>query len=347
MKAFDLSAIAAELNDRAMSHPIGELQEIRKQLKKHRRADKDIFRLGSETVTKTWACHFGGRTELQFNIGDDGSSGAMLRHGVAFSFYTSRTLVSIDKLKPKVRRFNEFLQLYPNNYASMRMWHWELVKHGKEDKRSDDCMPSPIPPERVKEGIFVFLGKRRPIDQLNYDLILSDFDELLALYRYVESDGAWPPISMPTAAKFAFRPGCSEKAQATVANLSRNQLDVTLRHNQLQEALYQRLVSELGSENVGTEIPCGGKKVDVIVRVPEGYWFYEIKTYSSPRACVREALGQLLEYSFRPGAQEASRLTVVGESPLDSDGEEYLRHLRTRFALPIHYEQIAASTNTT
>lgn len=92
---------------------------------------------------------------------------------------------------------------------------------------------------------------------------------------------------------------------------------------------------------MGTELANGvGASIDVGVRHAEGFWFYEIKTYQSPRACIREAFGQLVEYSFWPGAQEATRLTVVGESPLDQDGEAYMNRLRTEFSLPIHYEQL-------
>ncbi|GAG10664.1 unnamed protein product, partial [marine sediment metagenome] len=153
--------------------------------------------------------------------------------------------------------------------------------------------------------------------------------------------GKLQPISMPAEAPFSFLPGCSVKSQATIATLAQTELDVTLRQNVLQEALYQRLASQFGAENVGTELASGaGTSVDVVVRRPDGYWFYEIKTAHSPRACIREALGQLLEYAFWPGGQEASRLTVVGESPLDQDGEEYLQQLGNRFSLPIYYEQI-------
>lgn len=68
------------------------------------------------------------------------------------------------------------------------------------------------------------------------------------------------------------------------------------------------------------------------------YWFYEIKTALTPRACLREAIGQLLEYGFWPGGQEPARFIVVGESPIDDNGQEYLRRLRKRFSLPIEYE---------
>lgn len=336
MTDFDLPAIAAELNAKSASHPIGRLQNIRQELKELAHLpDKNIFRIGSKTVVADWACHYGGRTELQFNIGKDGSGGAMLRHGVAFSFETSRTLPSIDVLKPKVRLFNDFLRLYPDKYARMRMWHF------RGNVRSEDYSPGPILPERVKENIFLFMGIRLPIRRLDYEVILNDFDELLPLYQYVESGGTLQPISLPSDGAFEFVPGCSAKAPTTIAKLPQTELDVTLRHNVLQDRLHQRLVSEFGADNVGTELGSGsGTSVDVVVRRPEGYWFYEIKTAHSPRACIREALGQLLEYAFWPGSQEALRLIVAGESPLDEDGRKYLERLKTKFSLPIDYEQI-------
>ena len=135
---------------------------------------------------------------------------------------------------------------------------------------------------------------------------------------------------------------CSPKASSATATQTQKQLDVSLRHNELQEALHRRLTSEYGRDNVGTENSSGvGTRVDVIVRLNGEYWFYEIKTAQSPRACLREAMGQLLEYAFGPGAQVASRLIVVGETALDKEGSEYLRCLKERFSLPIEYEQVS------
>lgn len=109
----------------------------------------------------------------------------------------------------------------------------------------------------------------------------------------------------------------------------------------MQESLYRQLASKYGAENVGTELSSGeGTSVDVVVRREDAFWFYEIKTVRSPRACLRQALGQLLEYAFWPGSREATRLIIVGETALDDEGAEYLRTLRKRFSLPLEYEHI-------
>lgn len=331
----DLRYIISEVNTRAKTHPIGLLQEMRKDLKDLKRLPtQNIFT--SLTTFDEYAFHHGGRKELQFNIGfehfDDIDE---LRHGVAFSLETNQALPSIDVLIPKVKLFNDFIQLYSEKYTDMRMWHYTRIG------RSSDYMPTSISPELITNGVFIFLGKRQPLVQLDYEILLNDLDRLLPLYKYVESDGSLQPISAVTADSFKFRPGCTAKTSSTIVTQAQKELDINLRHNVLQEALHHRLTKEYGDENVGTELQSGvGTSVDVVVRQNDEFWFYEIKTAHSPRACLRQALGQLLEYAFWPGSQNASRLIIVGETALDEEGIRYLYTLRERFSLPIDYEQI-------
>lgn len=70
-------------------------------------------------------------------------------------------------------------------------------------------------------------------------------------------------------------------------------------------------------------------------------WFYEVKTAGSVRGCLREAIGQLLEYALWPGATRPSRLIVVGEPAPDADANAYLGALNAAFPLPISYRQLA------
>ncbi|MDD5712262.1 MAG: hypothetical protein PHY31_05815 [Smithellaceae bacterium] len=330
--AFNIPDIASKLNELASSHPIGKLQDIRTRLKKlNRRPGDKIF--SAQTTFSKWAFHHGGRTELQFNIGADGDDDNYLRHGVAFSFELSKTLRSIDVLVPKVKLFNDFLYLNAGEFSDMRMWYYD-------PKRSLDYPAGEVSSGLVKEGVFVFLGNRQPADQIDYEQILTDFDRLLSLYRYVESAGTTSPVPLPKS-EFAFKPGCSLKVATAKSALAEKELDLDLRHNPLQKALYNQLTSEYGADNVGTERPSGvGTRIDVVVRMQKEYWFYEIKTALTARACLREAIGQLLEYGYWPGAREPARFVVVGESRLDEDGQEYISRLRKRFSLPIEYEQL-------
>ena len=334
MSDFNLPAFAEALNSKAQSYRIGTLQQLRSDLHGlKRRPGRKIF--SSQTITADYAFHHGGRSELQFNIGTDGTDGTMFRYGVAFSFETSQSLRTIDPLIPKVRLFNDFLRRHPDLYADMRMWHY------CDGSRSGESLPGPIPHELVSKGVFVFLGHLSSVQELDGDRILAEMDRLLPLYKYVESKDRRQRLSKPDEEQFVFRPGCTLKTAATKASYAQQELDVNLRHNLLQDALYRRLVKKHGAENVGTESSTGiGTRVDLVVRQPNGYSFYEIKTSLQPRACMREAIGQLLEYAFWPGSQEAYQLIVVGETAADADAREYCRRLNERFSLPIQYQQI-------
>jgi hypothetical protein len=67
----------------------------------------------------------------------------------------------------------------------------------------------------------------------------------------------------------------------------------------------------------------------------------EIKTDSSAKMCVRNAIGQLIEYSMYPTQEKAHQLIVVGDAPLSIDDASYLSYLRSRFSLPIYYAQFS------
>jgi len=336
MKEPEFSVIPAELNSRSHSHAIGELQESRFALKGLvRRAGHKVF--GAQTIKKDYAYHYGGQRELQFNVGiEDVQDTRTLRFGVAFSLEPSQSTPDpVAELSPKIKRFNDFVELHAEHFADMRMWHYE------SGSRSATYMPGPIPWERVTRHVFIMLGKRQPLRDLDYEAILDDFDRLLPLYKYVESQVPLEPLVMSEDSGFVFRPGCAVKASKAVKAGTQSELDIDLRHNDLQQALYLRLVSQFGKDNVGTERPSGvGTRIDVVVKLKDEFWFYEIKTSGSPRGCLREAIGQLLEYSFWPGSQIASRLVIVGESALDDSGSEYLRRLKQRFSLPVDYEQV-------
>ncbi len=293
-----IRAFANELNKKSERYQIGGLQNLRKEIKGFvRRPGSSIF--SDQTIFDGYAFHYGGRSELQFNIGFDGSEGAALRHGIAFSFETGPSLHDIDVLRPKVRLFNEFLDLYPNKYSRMKMWHWDA------NGRSTDYAPSAIPGDRIKNGVFIFLGLLDPLAKVDTDQILRDFDDLLPLYKYVESNGAAEPVPDVEMSAFEFKHGCTVKKLKATAHKKGDPVDVALRHNSLQLKLYELLVAEFGHKNVGTELPTGnGTRIDVVVKHAKGFWFYEIKTYYSPRACIRDALGQLLEYSHWPNGIE-------------------------------------------
>ena len=335
-----IQELSERLNDLADDYKIGQLQEIRKELKQFgRRPGSKIF--GSQTIKETYAFHHGGRSELQFNIGFDGPDDDCLRHGVAFSLEPSQTLPDIDVLRPNIARFNEYISQFGQRFQGMRMWHYEYDPDTRDHIRSNEYLPSPIPGSLIAPKNFIFAGWMNPIEEVDCDQILADFDRLLPMYRYVESTKNPPLIEVNDDEPFRFNPGCTAKKASANAQPSEDPVDVSLRHNVLQEKLYDQLCREYGEGNVGTEHPSGnGMRVDAVVRHKNEYFFYEIKTYTNARACLRDAIGQLLEYSHWPGGQDAKRLVVVGEPELCPDGKKYVTQLSGQYDLPIEYQRI-------
>ena len=329
--------LAEAMNAAAGEFDVGRLQELRKCLCGLSRVPcKGIFGKKSVFDDKGYAFHLGGRTELQFNIGEEEvNDRRVIRHGLAFSLETNKTLKAIDPLVPKIMRFNEYVLAHPEDFPNMRAWHFDF--HG----RSEDRSVGPISDDLIIEDNFIMLGRWVPAKEVNVQAILADFDRLLLLYLYVESDGstAVRPERAP------LRPGCPKYMQRTSKFLPARTVDVALRHKALQPLLHELLSGEFDRVESEYALPFGGS-VDAVAEQGDKWVFFELKIASDVRACVRGALGQLLEYSCWPSTDRASELIVVGEHAVDHRAAAYLRLLRERFHLPIWYRYLNAEAET-
>lgn len=190
------------------------------------------------------------------------------------------------------------------------------------------------------------MGKMQPFSAIDYDLIVDDLDRLVSLYCFTCSEVTIQSPAPLTSGGLDFKPGCKTKPSKTKASVAERELNVKLRHNELQEALHDHLAATYGKDHVGTECPCSDGRIDVVVRQKDIHWFYEIKTCLTARGCISQGLAQLLEYSYWPGAQIAERLIIVGEPKLDIESEKYLATLRTDFGLPLEYAQFDMASKT-
>jgi len=330
--------VAKKLNELAESHPIGELQAYRSK------RNFPFFMLDSKAVTEYWAYHWGGRWELQFNIGVEDD---YLRHGVAFSFQDGREYKFDELVKilyPKVQRFNAFMREHGRMYSDMVVSIW--------DRRVDDHVfegkVQPFPLKLLRNGTFAFLGKvEHPLKHIDYEALLRDFDRLFHLYKYVEGGGNGKSLSERD---FRFCVGDGQALpnlpSATLSAIRRQVEElkrVTLRHNKLTRALFFRLRKQYGAGSVHCNCPTQngtGTLIDILLTKGSERWVYEIKVGDNARQCIRQALGQILEYSFWPGGLRATRLIIVGEPALKKHEKAYLQWLRKEFGLPLSYEQI-------
>jgi hypothetical protein len=142
---------------------------------------------------------------------------------------------------------------------------------------------------------------------------------------------------------FTFVPGRHHGTKSqTKVDRKRRSASVELRQNRIQTKLYPFLVKKYGEDNVATEHPAGygSESIDAVVRDDSGnFTFYEIKTSCFIRRCIREALGQLLEYAYFPDNSIARRMVVVSPNPVTPEVQSYLTSLRDKFKIPIYYQK--------
>lgn len=139
---------------------------------------------------------------------------------------------------------------------------------------------------------------------------------------------------------FVFKPGHAERDVEPIAKAGSAKGTANRLHNDIQNRLFKYLKDKLGPKHVGTENNTGsGTAIDVVTQYQGKTTFYEIKTGSTARACVRQALPQLLEYAFWPGEKRADELVIVSHLPATKDAVQYLDYLAREFGLPISYRQ--------
>ena len=111
-------------------------------------------------------------------------------------------------------------------------------------------------------------------------------------------------------------------------------------HNELMRKLYDRLCSENGKDNVGTEIRVGAKRIDAVVKGSDFYDLYEVKTALNPFDCVTEALGQLCQYAYLFCRDKIGKMIIAGVSEPTKEVEQYLATLRKNHSLQVHYIKV-------
>lgn len=98
-------------------------------------------------------------------------------------------------------------------------------------------------------------------------------------------------------------------------------------HNKLQQQIYDELEKIHGTSKVTME----EQNIDIKVEYESSVDFYEVKIASSAKYCIREAIGQLLEYAYHYKTTKTKRCIIVGNHQL-LDLEGYFTHLQQVFS---------------
>lgn len=106
-------------------------------------------------------------------------------------------------------------------------------------------------------------------------------------------------------------------------------------HNKIQQQFYDDLVQKHGKENVLME----KNYVDIKLIKQDSITYFEIKSYDSVKRCLREGLGQLIEYSWfvSSKSQNDIKLKIVGPSEPNQSEIEYINYLKSNLNFKFDY----------
>lgn len=124
----------------------------------------------------------------------------------------------------------------------------------------------------------------------------------------------------------------SRNTQSQIRTINRSYI-VEQKHNKIQIALQKQLVEKYGKENVILE----ENNVDVKLIQPNYLGFYEVKSSSYASACIREALGQILLYSYRDEDEREKKIFVVGQYPPTVQEDAYIEYIKENLNLDFEY----------
>ena len=118
--------------------------------------------------------------------------------------------------------------------------------------------------------------------------------------------------------------------------------EIRQKHVEMQQQLLRVFSQRYESKNVAIEWPIEYGRVDVALLQEQDVPLFEIKTATSPLACAKDALGQLMAYALCGGIvhYRIASLVIVGPSPIDDITEKFCTELSIRFNVSIRYCEI-------
>jgi len=120
--------------------------------------------------------------------------------------------------------------------------------------------------------------------------------------------------------------------QSHIRTIARSYV-VEQKHNKIQESLKNILVNEYGKDKVILE----ENYVDIKLIQSDYLGFYEVKSSSYACECIKEALGQILLYSFVDTDKRKKKIYIVGQYPANIFDIGYIEYIKNNLKLEFDY----------
>lgn len=202
---------------------------------------------------------------------------------------------------------------------------------------------------RLKKSKFTIKDKNKDkkkvlknLEQLKEKTI----DHLLYKYKEIKSSKNW--ISSFSLENIANKRTANKRALSKYISEPK---EIYVVHEKIKEHLIKRIKKSPNILGKNLEIDINSiseehevnkiNYIDLVAKsTNEQIIFFEIKTVPDARLCIRQALGQLMEYSYFPNTNHAQKLIVVGIGEKTEEIRDYIEKLNNDFNIPINYLQI-------
>lgn len=109
---------------------------------------------------------------------------------------------------------------------------------------------------------------------------------------------------------------------------------VTQIHNKIQNEFSKYLKCKFPNDTVKVE----KQDIDVWRKSKTKVFFYEIKPYNSAYYCIRDGIGQLLDYSFSNSSKLNKWLIIVGIAKPSANAVKFINFIKSSLSLNFNYE---------
>jgi len=189
------------------------------------------------------------------------------------------------------------------------------------------------PAIRLKDSEFLVGEKEKILDNL-VELKNRTLDSLLEKFKEITQNKGFR-------INFVFGKGKKSATMKHLPEIIIEESEITVIHEQIKAKLIEELKKDkklkIVSENPINKI----NYIDIATRDKNNIiTFYEIKTNSDARLCIRQALGQLMEYAFFPNLRNAHKIVVVGTGSRTPEIDEYIIELNKNFKIPVAYRHV-------
>ena len=194
----------------------------------------------------------------------------------------------------------------------------------------------------MNETLFNIRFKIEDLDLLDEPQLLSEEDRSVTYPRYILINKKADPIfETEDNGEFTFTPQKPSKNSNYNSSYQAKakSIELELKHKEILDGLYEILCEKYGIDNVSAEQKTGlGTRMDIAVQTTTKLIIFEIKTYNSIKSNIREAFGQLMEYSYWPDKELGRELIIISHITPSKAVIKYMNLLRDKFNLPIYYQ---------